>query len=777
MRSRAPAGTPRSALARSLRTSPVPPKAGCSAARRRLGRRRLQPGLYGMRFTLKWSRPRSSRERARLLRRVVDAGEHHVLDEDAAPRRLSRGGALRDDLGEWVAVVHRHDPRPQLVVRRVEREREADRLRHLVDEALQAREPADRRDRRAAVRDPEVGQPPRRAEHLVEVEHRLAHPHEDGVVDLGRAPEVERLVEDLRRGEVPAERHRARRAERARERAAGLRREAERAAAVAVAHEHRLDRVAVGGAEERLDRAVLRLALGLDRERGEGHRGRELVAQRARQVRHRVVAGRAARRPLPDLARAERGLAALRAASFEEGQVHRATVASVVIDLRSDTVTKPTPGMLAAMAAAEVGDEQEREDPTTNELQRRMAELLGHEAALFLPTATMANQVALRALSRPGRKVVAEERTHVLIYEWGGPAIHSGLVMHGLVADGGTADAGADRGASTTSGPAACSFSRTRTRSSGGRVWPLDEFRAVVDAARERGAAVHLDGARLFNASVAAGRAGSAWSALADTVTICFSKGLGCPFGAVLAGSAELIERAWEGKFLFGGALRQSGHRLGGDALRARPSRRAARRRPRPRQASRRGHRPRSGDVETNFVQIPDEPGLSGAARRARRRVGDLRPGWLRAVTHLDIGDDDIDAAIRAMQEVLACPRLSSPLAASSTSSTGSEQRDKRYASLAAAVLRDGELDLGEGRRRRRRRGGVRGDARHAVPHRLDHEDVHGRGDHAAPRRGQARPRGHARPARRGRRVHDRRSAGCSRMRPACSARRTTTRG
>src|SRR5262249_60908053 len=133
-----------------------------------------------------------------------------------------------------------------------------------------------------------------------------------------------------------------------------------------------------------------------------------------------------------------RRLAAFAERLFEEGQIHRATVASrSMIALRSDTVTKPTPGMLAAMAAAEVGDEQEREDPTTNELQRRMAELLGHEAALFLPTATMGNQVALRALSRPGCKVVAEERTHVLIYEWGGPAIHSGLVMHGLVADAG----------------------------------------------------------------------------------------------------------------------------------------------------------------------------------------------------------------------------------------------------------------------------------------------------------------------------------------------------
>src|SRR6266567_4579381 len=105
-----------------------------------------------------------------------------------------------------------------------------------------------------------------------------------------------------------------------------------------------------------------------------------------------------------------------------------------MIDLRSDTVTKPTPAMLAAMASADVGDEQFLEDPTVNELQRRMAELLGHEAALFLPTATMANQVALRAQTKPGAVVLAEERTHILIYEWGGPAIHSGLIMRGVPA-------------------------------------------------------------------------------------------------------------------------------------------------------------------------------------------------------------------------------------------------------------------------------------------------------------------------------------------------------
>jgi threonine aldolase len=324
-----------------------------------------------------------------------------------------------------------------------------------------------------------------------------------------------------------------------------------------------------------------------------------------------------------------------------------------VIDLRSDTMTKPTPGMLAAMAAAETGDEQIREDPTTNELQRRAAELLGHEAALFLPTATMANQVALRVLSRPGCKVVAEERTHVLIYEWGGPAIHSGLVMQGLVADAGRPTP-EQIGELLEFGSGSVLVLENTHRSSGGRVWPLHEFRSAVDAARSRGAVVHLDGARLFNASVAAGVEPSSWGSLADTVTVCFSKGLGCPFGAILAGPAETIERAWEGKFLFGGALRQSGvaaaamlyaldnnvERLADDHARAR------------RLAEGIGIDPAT--VETNFVPIRDEPGLRDRLLERGVGIGGLRPGWRRAVTHLDIGDAEIDEAIERMQEVLS---------------------------------------------------------------------------------------------------------------------------
>ena len=322
-----------------------------------------------------------------------------------------------------------------------------------------------------------------------------------------------------------------------------------------------------------------------------------------------------------------------------------------MIDLRSDTVTKPSPEMLAAMASAEVGDEQYLEDPTVNELQRRMAQLLGHEAALFLPTATMANQVALRAQTTPGSMLLAEEHTHVLVWEWGGPAIHSGLIMKGVPAEAGrvTPEHIAAQEPHLL-GPGGIVVLENTHRSSGGRIWPVAELQATVDAAHERGLVAHLDGARLFNAAVGAGLPPSEWARRTDSVTICFSKGLGCPMGAVLAGSAELIERAWRGKYLLGGALRQSGviaaaalyaldhniDRLADDHARA--ARLAA---------------ALDLESETNFVAIPDPTGdLEERARARGVLLGDLRPGWLRAVTHLDISDADIDGAIEVIPEV-----------------------------------------------------------------------------------------------------------------------------
>jgi threonine aldolase len=314
-----------------------------------------------------------------------------------------------------------------------------------------------------------------------------------------------------------------------------------------------------------------------------------------------------------------------------------------MIDLRSDTLTKPPREMLAAMADAEVGDEQYREDPTVNELQRRMAELLGHEAALFVPTATMANQIALRAQTTPGATLLAEERTHVMVYELGGPAIHSGLVMQARPGEAGRLTPEQIE-AEPELGPGGIVVLENTHRSSGGRVWPLDEFRAAVEAAHARGAKLHLDGARLFNASVEAGEPPSAWAGEADSVTICFSKGLCCPLGAVVAGSAEMIDgKAWESKFLFGGAMRQAGviaaaalyaldqlvERLADDHARARRI---------------------DPDAETNFVAFEDAPGLQGRLRDRGLLVGNLRPGWLRAVTYSGVTDDDADEAAAILE-------------------------------------------------------------------------------------------------------------------------------
>ena len=328
-----------------------------------------------------------------------------------------------------------------------------------------------------------------------------------------------------------------------------------------------------------------------------------------------------------------------------------------MIDLRSDTLTKPTPEMLAAMAAAEVGDEQYLEDPTVNELQRRMADLLGHEASLFLPTATMANQVALRTQTTPGSTLLAEERTHVMVYEMGGPAIHSGLVMRGIAAQAGRVTPAQIR-AEPDLGPGGIVVLENTHRSSGGRIWPLDEFRASVDAAHERGARLHLDGARLFNAAVGAGLAPSEWARHADSVTICFSKGLGCPLGAVVAGPHDFVERAWESKYLFGGAMRQAGvlaaaalyaldhhvDRLADDHARAR------------RLAEGIGLDP--ANIETNFVAL-DDPG-DGISRLREHGVlvSNLRPGVLRAIAYLGVTDDDIDRAIELIPQALGTERV-----------------------------------------------------------------------------------------------------------------------
>jgi threonine aldolase len=345
--------------------------------------------------------------------------------------------------------------------------------------------------------------------------------------------------------------------------------------------------------------------------------------------------------------------------------------AAAFIDLRSDTVTRPTPGMRAAIAAADVGDEQMREDPTVNELQERVAALLGQERALFLPTATMANQIALRILARPGDVLIAHEHSHVLIYEFGGAAVHAGLVTLGLPGNGGRVGAEQVRAATSTvvddvdQRPGVVVLENTHNVA-GGRVWQLDEIDAVVAVARAAGVPVHMDGARLMNAATALGVAPAGIGSRVDTVTLCLSKGLGCPLGALLAGPEELMARAWREKFLFGGAMRQAGmvaaaalyaldHHVEGLAVDHERARRLA-------EGWHEAGVPVELDrVETNFVQI-DASRLDVSredALHALREAGiamspTYGPSHIRAVTHLDLDDDDVERALELVPAVLA---------------------------------------------------------------------------------------------------------------------------
>jgi threonine aldolase len=341
-----------------------------------------------------------------------------------------------------------------------------------------------------------------------------------------------------------------------------------------------------------------------------------------------------------------------------------------VIDLRSDTQTKPSPGMRQAMANAEVGDEQRREDPTVLALERRGAEFLGQEEAVYVPTATMANQIALSILGERGTELIVEETAHIMISELGGAAVHSGLQTRGLPGYRGVLSPKQIRTAVHppdrfhTPRVSIVALENTHN-SSGGCVWPVEALRAAVDTARELGLAVHLDGARLANAAVASGVPAAALGGMVDTVTLCLSKGLGAPLGALIAGPPELMARARIEKHRFGGAMRQAGivaaaglyalehnvDRLADDHARAL------------RLAEGWADRnvPASPElVETNFVQVVvsdlDMTSAEAVARLAEAGVGlsgTVEPGVLRAVTHLDISDEDVERAIELVPRAL----------------------------------------------------------------------------------------------------------------------------
>jgi threonine aldolase len=325
--------------------------------------------------------------------------------------------------------------------------------------------------------------------------------------------------------------------------------------------------------------------------------------------------------------------------------------------------------MRAAMAAAEVGDEQEREDPTVLELERRAAELLGQEEAVYLPTATMANEIALVILGTRGTELILEESAHIVIAELGGAAYHSGLQTRPLPGYLGRLTSAQLRALPRSDNdfwtPRASVLALENTHNtSGGQAWPIEELRDVVATGRELGLRVHLDGARLMNAVVATGVDAHTIGSLFDTVTLCLSKGLGCPMGALIAGSHELMFRARVEKHRFGGALRQAGivaaagiyaldhnvERLADDHARALKLARGW---------AGAGLPVNPDLVQTNFVQIDvGSIGLDDAeAIRLIREQGvgvtGTRPGVLRAVTHLDVSDDDIDQAVELVPRAL----------------------------------------------------------------------------------------------------------------------------
>ena len=233
------------------------------------------------------------------------------------------------------------------------------------------------------------------------------------------------------------------------------------------------------------------------------------------------------------------------------------------VDLRSDTVTRPGPEMRRAMAEATVGDDVYREDPTINRLQERVAELLGKEAALFVPSGTMSNQLCLRTLTRRGDEVIVHEKAHVLNFEGGSAAALSNLQLRPLPGILGLLDPLDVENAIRSRGE---HFARTGAveienthNSCGGTIWPVERMKAVADVARAHGIPVHLDGARLWNAHVASGTPLDEYAANADSVSVCFSKGLGAPVGSALAGSAEFVEEARYNRKRYGGAMRQAG--------------------------------------------------------------------------------------------------------------------------------------------------------------------------------------------------------------------------
>ena len=340
-----------------------------------------------------------------------------------------------------------------------------------------------------------------------------------------------------------------------------------------------------------------------------------------------------------------------------------------LVNLYSDTQTKPTAAMRRFMCDAEVGDEQKFEDPTVNLCQEMVAELLGKEAALFLPSGTMCNEIAIRVHCRPGDEMIAHRTAHPIHYESGGPAALAGANVRAI--DGARGQYTAAAAEEAIRPPGVRYFPRSRllwveqtANLGGGSVWPLREIEAVTAVARRHGLATHMDGARLMNAVVASGVAARDFAAPFDSAWIDFTKGLGAPVGAALAGSREFIHEAWRLKQQMGGSMRQAGIIAAGGvyALRHNVKRlaedHANAKRLAEGLAALPGVRLDPASVETNLVFF-DLTGALDAPTVVERllargiRMGAMGAKTIRAVTHLDVSAAQVEQTLEAARAVL----------------------------------------------------------------------------------------------------------------------------
>lgn len=339
-----------------------------------------------------------------------------------------------------------------------------------------------------------------------------------------------------------------------------------------------------------------------------------------------------------------------------------------VVDLRSDTVTRPTPGMREAMFAAEVGDDVLDHDPTTLALEEKVAALLGKEAALFFPSGIQANQTALGVHGRPGSEVILEAGAHIFNYEAGAGAAISGLQLRPVPTRDGILTSELVQEAIRPSSPymhPTCLIALENTHNgAGGKILPLQRMREIRGVAGEAGLPVHLDGARLWHACIATGTDPSEYGSLADTIMVCLSKGLGAPVGSLLAGSREHMARAWKIRRRLGGGMRQSGFlaaaglyaldhhrdRLAEDHARARELATGAARIP--------GIEVEAPDTNIVMLDLSDSAFTVEQVLKALAAEGVLMvqfgPRRLRAVTHLDVEEGGVARALEALARAVS---------------------------------------------------------------------------------------------------------------------------